>query len=188
MRNHPVKRFGIPFGMFAAAMLILWLVVSQPRSDMLPATPRARDVPFGEMDDFTYTRTVNGEAEEEIMAQHANFYQLEQLVDLQGVQGWFFADGRTSTISSGLGKYNLQTHRGSFNGGVVCRSSDDNVLHTPQLEFDTSTRQLHTDQAVLLEGPMFTLRGVGADADIAIKKVQIHQNIEATLWQSNQPR
>jgi LPS export ABC transporter protein LptC len=185
MRKKPFKRLSISFGLFGvAALLILWLVVSEPKPDTRPPDAQPESVPFGQMEDLVYIRTVSGEPQGQINAKHADYYNDRAYMDFEHVDGRFYDQSRTLATNSERGSMDLNTSRGVLTGNVLCRTDDGVLLHTPRLEFDSKAKQLHTDQAVLFEGPNYTVQGIGADADITIQKFQIHQQVEATLWQA----
>jgi LPS export ABC transporter protein LptC len=139
------------------------------------------------MDDCVYTRTVAGERQAQLTAKTGLYYRDRQDVVLTQVEAQFHDQDRDIVVRSERGGFNLGSRAGELIGGVVGRTSDGITLRTTRLGFDAQNKRLHTDDAVLLEGPYFTLRGVGADADLTLAKAELRSAVEATAWGGKAP-
>lgn len=139
--------------------------------------------PLGKLEQFVYTRTVNGDTRWELKAKEALYFQEENELQLVAVQGNVISEERKITLKGERGLYNLDSKKGSLTGNVVGRSSDGYTLYATELSFDASARTVSTNEAIMLESEGITLQGIGMDLDLVDQTFKLHEHVRADFWQ-----
>lgn len=185
MKNHPAKRLGILVGLLIAAGLVWW--ASMPDKSNLPRGDNKEESPFGEMDDFIYTRTMNGQIQWQVRAAQAQYFTAANEARFNQVDALLWENGRRIEIKGERANVDVQSRQGRMEGDVYGETDDGMVFRTARLDFTADPRRATTDQAVLLTGPFFSVKGVGMDLDLDEQKIRLKQNVEADWWAASKP-
>ncbi|MDP8221845.1 MAG: LPS export ABC transporter periplasmic protein LptC [Candidatus Lernaella stagnicola] len=180
MRFSPTTKLGTLLGVLLVAGLIWQLCQSD--KPLKKTSERQKDFPFGEMADFVYTRTVNGQVQYRAAAARARYFDNRNTAELEQVTGEVVESGRRFEIRGDTAGVDMTARTGVLRGNVVARTEDGLELRTDDLQFDGATSRISTDAAVRLVGPSFTVAGIGADIDIDGQRVKLREQVKAKLW------
>ena len=84
------------------------------------------------------------------------------------------------TIYADKGLYNMDTRKMSIEGPITAKK-DDYSITTAQVEIDSSTGILKTNEDVHIKGQKFTLQGKGMEIKNNEQKVRIMKDVKATF-------
>jgi LPS export ABC transporter protein LptC len=143
--------------------------------------------PFGEMDNFVYTRTIGGEIEWRVQAARAQYFAIANEARFTQVDADLRNEGRQIELQSESGSIDLKARQGRLEGNVHGKTDEGLVFQTARMDFTVQPRRATTDQAVLLTGPSFSIKGVGMDLDLDRQTIRLKQNVEADWWAASKP-
>ncbi len=118
----------------------------------------------------------------EILAEHAEFSENANLAVAHGVRAQLFQDD-TALLSLEANRSIVQRDTGNITmqGRVRILHQNGYTMTTTTLDWLAEARQLHTDEAVELEGPSVYITGVGLQSDVDQKRFHLEQNVHASF-------
>jgi LPS export ABC transporter protein LptC len=163
-----------------SAALLLRTALNKEKPAAAPSGGEEKQ-PFATIENLVYTRTVDGVVQWQMQSDEGLYYADDKRLDLRQVNGTIFSSDRRITLKGDNGRVFLNTRTASLEGGVVGRTDDGYVLYTKRLDFAGDSHQIHTDEAVLIEGKNVTVQGVGMDADLKKQTFVLRQAVKATF-------
>jgi LPS export ABC transporter protein LptC len=118
----------------------------------------------------------------EILAAHAEFSEHANLVVVREVHAQLFQD-HIALISVEADRSIVQRDTGNITmqGQVRVRHQDGYIMTTKTLDWLAKARQLHTDEAVELEGPSVYITGIGLQSDVDQQRFHLEHNVHASF-------
>ena len=183
MSLRPKQHLGALLGTLLVAGLIWQLTTTDKPSHR--AVRQHENLPFGEMDDFVYTRTTGGQVQYRIAAKTAQYFDERDVVEFTGVSATALHEGRRFKLTGARGSVELASRQGTIEGDVVATTDDEMTLRTQRLSFDGAAQTVFTDAPVKLTGPTIDVEAIGADLSLEERKVKLRSGVKARLWSAN---
>ncbi len=171
-----------------AAALVLVLVLMRPAPPPLRAAPAApqTDVPEVTVEDFHLIETRGASTLWEVKADRAVVHERDGYAVLsrvsRPVQVTLHSSQGQLACTADRAVVDLKTKDVQLEGAVTGRSDQGAELKTERLRWIAATRQLRTDQPVTVSRAGLVTRGRGLEAETALERVQILQQISSQLW------
>lgn len=118
----------------------------------------------------------------EILAAHAEFSEHANLAVVREVRAQLFQD-HIALVSVEADRSIVQRDTGNITmqGQVRVRHQDGYTMTTKTLDWLAQARQLHTDEAVELEGPSVYITGMGLQSDVDQQRFHLEHNVHASF-------
>ncbi len=174
---------GVLVGSLVLALFLLRPTPSPSRA--APAAP-ATNVPDVALQDFHLIETRSGTTLWEVRADRAEVHEREGYAILSRVthpvQVTLYSSQGQLACTANRAFVNLKTKDVRLEGAVTARSDHGAELKTEMVRWIAATRQLRTDQPVMVSRGALVTRGRGLEAETALERVQILQNISSQVW------
>ncbi len=170
-------------GGLVLALLLLWPPRSTTRA--APAAP-ATNPPEVTVQDFHLIETRGGATLWDVRADRAEVHEQEGYAVLSRVthpiQVTLYSASRGQLVCTAQRAIvDLKSKYVQLEGAVTARSDQGAELKTEALRWIAASRQLRTDQPVTVSRGNLLTRGRGLEAETALERVQILQNITSQL-------
>lgn len=118
----------------------------------------------------------------EIIAEQAEFSDNTNLAVARGVRAQLFQDD-TALLSLEANRSIVQRDTGNITmqGQVRILHQGGYTMMTKTLDWLAESRQLHTDEAVELEGPSVYITGMGLQSEVDQQRFHLEQNVHASF-------
>lgn len=118
----------------------------------------------------------------EILAENAEFSEDAKVAVARGVRAQLFQDD-TVLLSLQADRSTVQRTTGDIDmqGDVRVVHQDGYTMTTDSLHWQAESRQLHTDEAVALEGPSVRVTGTGLQSDVDQQRFHLENNVHASF-------
>jgi LPS export ABC transporter protein LptC len=118
----------------------------------------------------------------EILAAHAEFSEHANLAVVREVRAQLFQD-HIALVSVEADRSIVQRDTGNITmqGQVRVRHQDGYTMTTKTLDWLAKARELHTDEAVELEGPSVYITGMGLQSDVDQQRFHLEHNVHASF-------
>ena len=169
-------------------VLVLALLLLRPAPSVTPAAPAASPTTAPEvtLQDFHLLETRSGTTLWDVRADRAEVHEREGYAILSQVthpvQVTLYSSQGQLACTANRAFVDLKTKDVRLEGAVTARSDQGAELKTEMLRWIAATRQLRTDQPVLVSRGGLVTRGRGLEAETALERVQILQNISSQVW------
>lgn len=132
------------------------------------------------IENFTLTRTSQGEKEWELEADRAEIYKKEEKTIVQVLKIKFYDQGKiTSILTAREGVLDSQSGDMEVRGDVVVTSEEEGTtLKTESLRWDANRKKIVTDDLVRQERANTITTGQGLESDPDLEKVIIKKNVK----------
>jgi len=173
MKFHFARWLGMAGGVLAVAAAG-WLLFSTG-TRVAPGKSASTEGPFGEMSDFTYTRTTAGQVQWQAKAERGQYFhqgagaqldQLDGVLQVEFMDGVLYQNGRAIRVQGRKGRLDIKAQAATLEDDVRGRTSDGLILQTTVLHLDGREKRVYTDRFVRVEGPNFNLEGTGLVLDM----------------------
>lgn len=196
MKLRLARRLGAVGGVLAVAAIGWFLFTSGEHVTSERIT--SEEAPFGEMDDFVYTRSQAGQVQWQMKAERARYFLERKEVLFDHVDGVLHQDGREIQVQSRKGRLDLnaqQESKGPFDLNVRLATLEDEVrgqtsdglhLQTTMMHIDGQKKQVYTDRLIRVEGSNFDLEGTGFVLDMEKQTMRLN-NLDQSEQQLLEP-
>ncbi|ETX07141.1 LPS export ABC transporter periplasmic protein LptC [Candidatus Entotheonella palauensis] len=118
----------------------------------------------------------------EIFAEHAEFSEDANVAVARGVRAQLFQDD-IALLSLEANRSIVQRDTGNITmqGRVRIIHENGYTMTTKTLNWHAEARQLHTDEAVELEGPSVHMTGMGLQSDVDQQRFHLEQHVHASF-------
>ncbi len=175
-------RLGLFIGSLALTPLVVGPTLSPARA--APAAP-STEAPEVSVQDFHLIETRSGTTLWEVRADRAEVHEREGYATLSrvthAVEVTLYSSQGRLTCTANRAVVDLKTKDVRLEGAITARSDQGAELKTEMLRWIAATRQLRTDQAVTVTRGALVTRGRGLEAETALERVQILQNITSQV-------
>jgi LPS export ABC transporter protein LptC len=118
----------------------------------------------------------------EILAAHAEFSEHANLAVVREVRAQLFQDHIALVfVEADRSIVQRDTGNMTMQGQVRVRHQDGYTMTTKTLDWLAKARQLHTDEAVELEGPSVYITGIGLQSDVDQQRFHLEHNVHASF-------
>lgn len=118
----------------------------------------------------------------EILAEQAEFSENENLAVAHGVRAQLFQDD-TALLTLEANRSIVQRDTGNITmqDGVRILHQNGYTMTTTTLDWLAEARQLHTDEAVEVEGPSVHITGMGLQSEVDQQRFHLEHNVHASF-------
>ncbi len=118
----------------------------------------------------------------EILAEQAEFNDQANLAVARGVRAQLFQDDvALLSLEANRSIVRRDTGNITMQGQVRIQHQGGYTMMTKTLDWLAETRQLHTDEAVEVEGPSVYVTGKGLQSDVDQQRFHLEQNVHASF-------
>lgn len=176
---------GVIFGAIAISCLGCNNSPPQPVAPSLPNETPEPESPFGRIDGFTYTRTVEGIKEFDITAKTAAYFEQGQRAEFTMAHIIFFAkDGQRLEMTAQSGVFWTDSKNIEASGSVEIRSSRGYRAMTDKLLYDADKKEIHTDSKVTVVSNEMSLEGIGMRLSVTDQTLELKKSVKATAMRN----
>ncbi len=148
-----------------------------------PSQVTEKPLPDQVISNFSITETTKGKKEWSMVAQKAYVYEKRNVLEAQLIQVTFFDDEGSvrSVLTARDGRLDRNTNDMEARHDVVVTGSDDVVLRTESLTWQSRTRQIVSQDSVTVVKHGDILSGWGFRGDPDLGKFEILRSMKATI-------
>jgi LPS export ABC transporter protein LptC len=118
----------------------------------------------------------------EVFADQAARNETTQIAVARGVQATFFReDGILLSLEADEGRVRRASGDMDVHGHVRLQYQDGYIMTTPTLQWQASSRILHTTEDVQIQGPAVTITGTELHSDVEQQHFSVRRNVHASF-------